>query len=162
MTWGHAYTDQGGASSMPVATVSVGRKRFGLDAHLASPSHAFSGFLRNRSPILLHAPSAEGVTQRAHNRACASRTRPPSASCTPPDKWLRRDGFMPRLVRCPSSWLDATGSDAAVAERYMSALRLGENPVLAKPQATTTLLAQIVEETVLWICRACKRHYRPF
>jgi len=72
---------------------------------------------------------------------------------------LRRDGFM-RLLRCPC--LDATGSDAAVAERYMSALRLGENPVLAKPQATTTLLAQIVVETVLWICRACKRHYRPF
>ena len=85
-------------------------------------------FLRNRSPLLLHAPSAEGVTQRAHNRACASRTRPPSASCTPTDKWFRRDGFMPRLVRCPSRWLSATGSDVAVAERYMSPLRLGENP----------------------------------
>ena len=67
---------------------------------------------------------------------------------------------MPWLVRC--SWLDATGKDAAVAERYISAWRLGENPVLANPQATTTLLAQIVENSVLRICRACKRHYRPF
>ena len=38
----HAHTDHGVASSMPVVTVSVGRKRFGLDAHLASPSHASS------------------------------------------------------------------------------------------------------------------------
>ena len=47
---------------------------------------------------------------------------------------------MPRLVRCPC--LDATGSDAAVAERYMSALRLGENPVLAKPRLAPPLLAK--------------------
>ena len=69
---------------------------------------------------------------------------------------------MPRLVRCPC--LDATGSDAAVAERYMSPLRLGENPVLAKPQATTTLLAQIVENPVYGIverANAIIGHFRP-
>ena len=114
------------------------------------------------SAILLHtpSPSPNGVAQDAHNRACASRTRPPWASCTPPENGLRRDGFMPWLVRC--SWLDATGKDAAVAERYISAWRLGEDPVLANAQATTTLLAQIAENSVLRICRACKRHYRPF
>ena len=60
------------------------------------------------SAILLHTPSPNGVAQDAHNRTCASRTRPPWASCTPPDNALRRDGFMQRLVRC--SWIDATGS----------------------------------------------------
>ena len=36
------------------------------------------------------------------------------------------------------------------------------NPLLAQPQATTTLLAQIVENPVLRNCRACKCQYRPF